>query len=751
MSDPVKDKWMTDAFGIDWTVRSSFGVDRTAAQPAHADESGTNYARMPSVDGATRGVESVTNAAPSQASGEPYVSFGDMISGDAGSARDEEVDLPMAAANRTATEGAPSQAAGEPYEMLGDLIAEHAGAAVNEEVAPLPVGSPAGSVAADKRKVTPEKIKQLNAVRASQIERLREGNRESNREINPDGNPDEGLEDLLAEKLPGRFPKVQTNPKSATGLKPKPVGAEYAGEHNELGAWRAGNPDLADFTRITTALSSDEERAANTLKQDSRGRFKKGSGEKLPANKGVGYAQSPETGDIVTFTEGKVTAVTTGRHGKTTSKQINSSQIAQAVKNEKTRVELTHHSSALGGDAVLDEQGQPKLDSEGRPIMRSREAASAGIMRFDKSGRITNISNVSGHYKPEIDYLMQAVEHLMKQGAFFEDKITDAQGSRLKSTSDNAKLYKAVQEKLKTVPELSKQVGNLQNKMKYVQDSEELTSIEDEINSIKAQLNAIADAMSILRALGIGPTQRIRQDATASFLNIDAKTAGRQVHLDGGDKNKLKTMEVGEFLKTGGGDMEQAAAKSEMLAEIAAPRVQTRQEAANKAEALYGVELQQEEKLKRNMNLDDPDIEDGERKEIDKNRKIRAETAQREKEKRAREGIAEPEVAVRRPDGGDYEAEPRPLPTKEEIASALAALRPAKKAGAARGNAAGAKAAAPGNSDSVPLEGLESYATVEGAPEKTKPVSRKKGRANRRPAAVGVESYSIPISNASKS
>jgi hypothetical protein len=403
------------------------------------------------------------------------------------------------------------------------------------------------------------------------------------------GSPDDADDDLSAEAKSDESPEAiaaarrsplgdidKSGPAATpadTGMKSKRVDAKYDGEHNQAG-WRqemwkmGGKPVDPENTHITTKLYSEEEQARNQLVQQADGSFKRGA--TATDNQSMGFVMDA-SGRMVAFNDG---VSGTGPDGRPT---LPGASPFSGLK-DGGRVEATHHSTALGGEVVLDEHGKPKLDKEGRPIMRSKAAALAGTVAFDDDGKIETISNQSGHYKPTVDYLLQGVEYLTRQGAFFEDEVvrmTDhvAEGEKYKALRDSDpdyKLYKKVQAKIVEGTNLKGRVNGLVEGRKSAEgkrDQREAARIDAELEKLKGEydtIRAFVDKSSEeLRKKGVGPSNRMRGDAKAEFLDIKPGMTGADVRLAA-----TKKMEVEKFAKTGGGNEAQAARKAAMLEDL---------------------------------------------------------------------------------------------------------------------------------------------------------------------------------------
>jgi hypothetical protein len=377
------------------------------------------------------------------------------------------------------------------------------------------------------------------------------------------------------------FAPVDTTP-TPTGMKATRVADGYDGEHNQA-AWR--NWGVAkDNTQITTKLNTDAERTANAQQQNADGSYKKGDGSSV-AGKELGYAMDA-SGQVVTFKENKAEIITTDADGNTTRREAQGlDDIKQTVRSDPdARAELTHHSTVLGGDVVTDKDGQPVLDGEGRPMMRSRAAASAGVVEFDLSGRIVKINNNSGHYKPQVDALLQAVEQLTKQGAFFENDITDVRGRILQPDDKRLQLYEAAKDKLKDAATLSERAATLSASLATAEDEDEQANLAKDLGKLSDEIEtlnkAIAQAQTVLRKLGVAPSQKLRDDAKVEFLDVKPGMTAFQIKTA-----QTEELKVGKFLKSGGGNKEALENKRDVLDEIKKAGKQTRKALNAEAQA----------------------------------------------------------------------------------------------------------------------------------------------------------------------
>ncbi len=224
--------------------------------------------------------------------------------------------------------------------------------------------------------------------------------------------------------------EVETDTGNEMGFKPRARGAEYEGEEKKLGAWRAGEkrPGQTDEeyeARINqgfqvTRQYSDAEREANTLAADESGTLR---GQDGSASTGTNqlYAMDPKTGDMVMEDGESYFKRALDADGNPVGERLpkgtslRADQIEAMNSQGNERLEMMHHSTPLSGGDV----------------------AAAGFVDT-KDGKVTKITNASGHYKPKFEHLLQAVEHLMKTGAMLDTEIVDQEGNSVRDTNPKA-------------------------------------------------------------------------------------------------------------------------------------------------------------------------------------------------------------------------------------------------------------------------------------------------------------------------
>lgn len=152
------------------------------------------------------------------------------------------------------------------------------------------------------------------------------------------------------------------------------------------------------FEGYVTKYFGADEKEASRVRVGADGLLRDDAGELLGdgAEEKKGYVMDPETGQAHTFEGG----------GKRTA----------------TGIEMTHHSSPLAGGDV----------------------AGAGHIKVE-DGRITEIDDMSGHYKPDAQKTLQVLRRLEKLGAkLVDDRLVDETGYEL--DEELSKKYRLLEE-----------------------------------------------------------------------------------------------------------------------------------------------------------------------------------------------------------------------------------------------------------------------------------------------------------------
>ncbi len=174
----------------------------------------------------------------------------------------------------------------------------------------------------------------------------------------PNGEPASSTASGYVDILGNNNSTGPVGPDPATGLRGKQLGAKYVGEEKGEG-WRKNR--AIEGRQVETEYFSEEKKNQSKVGFDRDGKAFDHGGE-LDGKKG--FVVDPSTGNMHVFTE-------------------NDNRI------ERGKILMTHHSSPLSGKPV----------------------AGAGMVTFE-DGQINNITDQSGHYKPEAEYTFQTVQQI---------------------------------------------------------------------------------------------------------------------------------------------------------------------------------------------------------------------------------------------------------------------------------------------------------------------------------------------------
>jgi hypothetical protein len=194
----------------------------------------------------------------------------------------------------------------------------------------------------------------------------------------------------IAVREANQMPKVMLTTAQAL-VAEKALGEHYQGE-DKKGGWRADGMKpkegesaeefakrqkaVRDGDAVTTKYYNEAEKKAAEITFD-QGVAKDAKGQPLQlgpndySEKTTGFVIDPKTGKTYGFDGSKVETTSEGKK------------------------QWHHHSSPLGGKAV----------------------GGAGQIKTDLRGNVTEVSDQSGHYKPDAELTHQAVKHLDEQGA----------------------------------------------------------------------------------------------------------------------------------------------------------------------------------------------------------------------------------------------------------------------------------------------------------------------------------------------
>lgn len=185
----------------------------------------------------------------------------------------------------------------------------------------------------------------------------------------------------------------------------KSLHPKYKDEDKKVG-WRSKNEQVSESDHIVTHHQTTHERFRNRLRTDNDGDATI-SNDLLNTGQGsLGWVMDPKSGDVQTF---KHAAVLVDRQtGKQESMPHPQATAIARAQPERYQVRTMHHSSPLGG----------------------KDVAGAGQLK-GAGGKISEISDESGHYTPEAEYTWQAVRAMARGNVplvddFDEDEVESA-------------------------------------------------------------------------------------------------------------------------------------------------------------------------------------------------------------------------------------------------------------------------------------------------------------------------------------
>lgn len=332
-----------------------------------------------------------------------------------------------------------------------------------------------------------------------------------------------------------------------TGMIEKELGAHYKGEEKQLG-WRHAPEPKPPV--LTDDMPEEKKQKLMEIYQKRKEQY-----DNLPMPE---YKEPADSDGTVTkhFNDAERDASALDiKDGKIHDK---SGGVIEGAKNKKGKVKdalkqgyvvdpktgATHlfQEGKAGQEMVFrdggDIQSQQKFHSS---VLAGGNVAGAGEIKI-KKGKVQSIDNKSGHYKPETQFLLQTVEHLLKQGAMLEDKLVKPDGTPLKGPEK--RLFQDLRSRCEL---LSKEI--------------QATTERGQGQDVSAQEKKLADHLKVLRKLGWGESNRVRgkvADLTEAgagkggleFKQAQAQEAGTQDFLATGGLSKNKAGELNAEVKT---------------------------------------------------------------------------------------------------------------------------------------------------------------------------------------------------------
>ncbi len=319
-----------------------------------------------------------------------------------------------------------------------------------------------------------------------------------------------------------------------TGFAAKAMHSDYEGEDEKAG-WKAGDkPKMPEITpgmkpeeiekimeKHRNAVStwedyresdistrknfSAEEKAKSKMSVNDFGQLLDANGRPVTAD--AEYVMDAEEGKFHQFQPG---AEKTGEYQLLGAKQ-------KSFDGEKR----THHSSVLSGADV---------------------AGAGGIKA--KDGEVTMVTNLSGHYRPGVGQTIQTVEELLKLGALLDKTWVDKDGIELEGK----------------VLELYVRTRQLQRTLTAKLQADPAADVKQDQKNLDA-------AMAMCRKLGLGPANRIRDNAKVGMIETTPDMTGAEIKAEE-EQVEENAIPAEEFLRSGGGNETQEEAKNKMMQEL---------------------------------------------------------------------------------------------------------------------------------------------------------------------------------------
>ena len=339
---------------------------------------------------------------------------------------------------------------------------------------------------------------------------------------------------------------------SGDGRVGKARGAAYEGE--ETGATEFAGPrgkrslqqhldERAKGYRVTRTFT-DEERAEKRVTANETGQFVDRTGQALTKS-GEMYTIDAESGEMhiadqvasVQNLDANGNPVGPRSPAECTRQEL----LAMAGSNGAKRLEVTHHST----------------------LNAAKDVAAAGEISID-NGKVTKISNKSGHYKPKFEHLLQVVEDLLKNGSLLDQDLVDQNNTSVAPNSKAAKFYARLQPLLKKLPadqvKLQKFLDLVKTRARNLDGSNEEGLTDQEIKEAEAvqkRVDTVVAARKILAKMGVGPRNLsvgpLSQKNSAEVEFLSAPKTGTGFDFVTAKPAKLTTREflMGEDSSTG--------------------------------------------------------------------------------------------------------------------------------------------------------------------------------------------------------
>jgi hypothetical protein len=226
----------------------------------------------------------------------------------------------------------------------------------------------------------------------------------------------------------------------------------------------------------------------------------------------------------------------------------------------------------------------------------------AGGLTFS-NGKITSISNSSGHYKPHTSHLLQTVEQLLQQGLLLDKTyvmVDPATGKGVPLTGKAKDLYdktlqaqqriemgkavlrrqeREVDAQVRRIELLVDEQGSCRSgaEPEFQSGLEELVRLLKEAHAtdeaLKRDIDLVGKARDLLRRLGATEANRIDDSVQVMNLDVSDTMRGHQVKKA---SSSAKQVSLKEFVTSGGGQKGEAHLKKAMQKELLAKQAEVR-------------------------------------------------------------------------------------------------------------------------------------------------------------------------------
>ncbi len=253
-----------------------------------------------------------------------------------------------------------------------------------------------------------------------------------------------------------------------------------------------------------TDMYTDEKREEKTVVPDQKGRL-------------VDQDGYPESGEFI-YSVGEDGKMVLGEDGHWELRDVDTGDV---IATYGSRGEAEERAKKSGGKLQVAQTHHSTL-------VQGENVSGAGTVEI-KRGKVTKISNISGHYMPRFEHLLQTVESLLQCGVILNKELVDYQGRKAEEISpDVKKVFKAVQPRLAELPKDKARVMEIIKDLNSgTLDSDDTEDLETELDKITERVSLVDRAVTALRKMGIGPRNKIG-DVETTFIYAEKAQTGAE-------------------------------------------------------------------------------------------------------------------------------------------------------------------------------------------------------------------------------